>query len=143
MNDDFLLVHKSILPDLLPKVISAREKIQNEELSVTQACKEVGISRSVFYKYKDFVFLPDRTTTKKAIFTFKVHDEKGVLTALLKTLSESDINVLTISQEMPIDSLAYITMTLDIKNLILPLPQLVEQLNQIPHVRKVTILAYE
>ncbi len=143
MNDDFLLVHKSILPDLLPKVIEAREKIQNEDLSVTQACKEVGISRSVFYKYKDFVFVPNQSSTKKAIFTFRVNDKPGVLTALLKTLSESNINVLTIHQEMPLDALAYITMTLDIKNLILPLTTLVEQLTQIQNVRKVSIIAYE
>ena len=37
MNDDFLLVHKSILPSLLPQVIEAREKIQKAILEAYEA----------------------------------------------------------------------------------------------------------
>ena len=95
MNDDFLLVHKSILPSLLPQVIEAREKIQKDGISVTEACKSVNISRSAFYKYKDFVFFPDTSVSKKAILAFKVNDKPGVLTALLAKLSQAKINVLT------------------------------------------------
>ncbi len=143
MNDDFLLVHKAILPSLLPQVIEAREKIQKDGISVTEACKSVNISRSAFYKYKDFVFLPDTSVSKKAIFSFKVNDKPGVLTALLAKLAEAKINVLTIHQEMPIQAIAYITMTLDIKNLTLAVEDLVHQLTDIDNVRKVNVIAYE
>lgn len=143
MNDDFLLVHKSILPSLPPQVIEAREKIQKDGISVTEACKSVNISRSAFYKYKDFVFFPDTSVSKKAILAFKVNDKPGVLTALLAKLSQAKINVLTIHQEMPIQAIAYITMTLDIKNLTLAVEDLVHQLTDMENVRKVNVIAYE
>ena len=143
MNDDFLLVHKSVLPEVFLSVIKARERIQRDGLSVTQACKIENISRSVYYKYKDYVFLPDHSVIKKAIFSFCVNDTPGVLNAMLRTLYEAKVNVLTIQQEMPIDRIAYITMTLDIKSLSTTIDELLSSLSHIENVRKVTIVAYE
>ena len=67
MKSDFLIVHKKVLPENFTAVIEVRDLIQNSNLSVSEACKKVGISRCTFYKYKDYVFTPQQELGKKAI----------------------------------------------------------------------------
>ena len=143
MRDEFLLVHKSVLPDLFPAVIQARSLIEKDGYSVTKACQELNISRSAYYKYRDVVFLPDDSVPRKAILSFKVDDEPGVLDALLRKLYDFSINVLTIHQDMPIRHVAYITMTLNINNLRGEISELIKALSQTGHVRKASIISYE
>lgn len=143
MNDDYLLVNKAILPVVLPKVILARDKVSKDNLSISEACKAVNISRSAYYKYKDMVFLPEKVETKRAILSLKVDDKEGVLNAILKVLTKSKANVLTIFQDTPVRELAYITIKVDIKKLTIPVNKLVEQLKDLPSIRKVDLIAYE
>ena len=143
MNDDYLLVNKAILPVVLPKVILARDKVSKDNLSISEACKAVNISRSAYYKYKDMVFLPEKVETKRAILSLKVDDKEGVLNAILKVLTKSKANVLTIFQDTPVRELAFITIKVDIKKLTLPVNKLVEQLKDLPSIRKVDLIAYE
>ncbi len=143
MNDDFLLVNKSILPDVLPKVIEARDKINRDDLSITEACKAVGISRSVYYKYKDVVFLPEKAEVKRAILSLKVDDKEGVLNSILKVLTKYKANVLTIFQDTPVRGLAYITIKLDIKRMTAPINKLTELLKTTASIRKAELISYE
>jgi chorismate mutase len=143
MNDDFLLVNKAILPDVLPQVIQARVLIEKEDISVTKACQTVGISRSAYYKYKDSVYLPDTTVAKKAMLAFKVDDEPGVLDALLKKIYDFSANVITIHQDMPIQHVAFITMTLNINDITVEMNRLVQTLADTDHVRKAQLISYE
>src|SRR5574344_386025 len=98
MNNDLLLVDKKVLPDSFPLVTKAKELIAKEGLSVSVACKAVGLSRSVFYKYKDFVHEPAGSLSRKAIITIKAEDVSGVLSNILIAISMSKANVLTIVQ---------------------------------------------
>ena len=54
MANDFIVIHKKVLPDYFEKVLEIKELINKGE-SVSDACKIVGLARSTFYKYKDFV----------------------------------------------------------------------------------------
>ena len=54
-NNEYLIVHKSILPEYFDQVIAARELIVERDYSVTEACKLNNISRSTYYKYKDYI----------------------------------------------------------------------------------------
>ncbi len=143
MNDDYLLVNKAILPVVLPKVILARDKVSKDNLSISEACKAVNISRSAYYKYKDMVFLPEKVETKRAILSLKVDDKEGVLNAILKVLTKSKANVLTIFQDTPVRELAFITIKVDIKKLTIPVNKLVEQLKDLPSIIKSDLIAYE
>lgn len=143
MSGDFLLVHKSILPDSFPKIIEAREKIAHYNLSVSEACKECGIARSLYYKYKDKVFAPSGTLSKKVILSLKSEDYPGVLSSILSLISESKANILTISQDMPIHGLAYITLMINIKAMTTPLEDLLKKIALVDHVKKVEVLAYD
>ena len=53
MNSDYFVVHKSLLPQYLEKVIKARELLNSHEVeTITEAVRKVGISRNTYYKYK-------------------------------------------------------------------------------------------
>ena len=58
--DNYLLIHKSILPEYYEKVIEARRLLESGEArDVSHAVRLVDISRSTYYKYKDFILEPD------------------------------------------------------------------------------------
>jgi chorismate mutase len=143
MNSDFLLVHKSILPDYFPRIIEARDMIARENVSVTEACKACKISRSAFYKYKDLVYVPSGSLSKKAILSVKADDFPGVLSSLLKAISNHKANVLTISQDMPIHGVALITLMINFRNLNVSLDELIKEVSSLEHIRKAEVLAYE
>ncbi len=143
MNKEFLLVHKDIIPPFFEDVIKAREKIEGENRNISDVCKELGISRSTYYKYKDKVFYVGVDYGKKAIIGFKTQNVKGVLSAILNTIASENGNVLTISQDMPIHNLAHITVAIDTKELTDSLSVLVKKLSAVNYVKKVELIAFE
>lgn len=143
MKNDFYLVHKDILPDYIENIIRARELIENENCSVTEACKKTNISRSTYYKYKNEVYRIDSRTSKKLLMSFKVEDVKGVLNSILSFLFDAKVNVLTISQNMPVSNIAFILLTLDVKDMDITYNELLEKLASLKHVKKAEIIAYE
>ena len=55
MLENYLIVHKSILPEYFETVLQAKHLLEEGKAkNVMQATKMVGISRSTFYKYKDY-----------------------------------------------------------------------------------------
>ncbi|MCI6155841.1 MAG: ACT domain-containing protein [Bacilli bacterium] len=143
MNEEFILVHKKILPDYFEKVIKARQKIEGEDRSITEVCKELEISRSTYYKYKDYIAYPPKNITKRAIFAFKVEDTPGVLSSILSYIGKCKGNILTINQDMPIHDLAYITLMVNIEKIEIRLDTLLFNLRNIENVRSVEVLGYE
>ena len=143
MNEEFILVHKKILPDYFEKVIKARQKIEGEDRSITEVCKELEISRSTYYKYKDYIAYPPKNITKRAIFAFKVEDTSGVLSSILSYIGKCKGNILTINQDMPIHDLAYITLMVNIEKIEIRLDTLLFNLRNIENVRSVEVLGYE
>lgn len=143
MDNKFLIVSTSILPDYYKQVVKARDMFEGGEVNISQACQQCGISRSTYYKYKDNVFRPDREYGKKSILAFKMANEKGVLSKILSVISEYDANVIAINQAMPIKNFAYVTITLDISDSDKPLQELIKKLKQIKHVKSANIIAFE
>ena len=143
MNEEFILVHKKILPDYFEKVIKARQKIEGEDRSITEVCKELEISRSTYYKYKAYIAYPPKNITKRAIFAFKVEDTPGVLSSILSYIGKCKGNILTINQDMPIHDLAYITLMVNIEKIEIRLDTLLFNLRNIENVRSVEVLGYE
>ena len=53
----FLLVDSEVLPDVFLKVLEAKQLLASGTVSnISLAARQAGISRSAFYKYKDYVF---------------------------------------------------------------------------------------
>ncbi len=145
MASDYLIVHKKILPSYLEKVIQARNLLAaNEARSVTDAVNIVGISRNTYYKYKDYVFLPDeQASRRRAVLTLIIKDENGSLSSVIQTLTSLRTSILTISQAIPIGKKANVLISLDITQMKCPTEELISILNKLPAVRKVYLDAVE
>lgn len=83
----FLLVDSSALPDVFLKVLQAKELLASGSVSnISTAARQAGISRSAFYKYKDYVF--DAETGREAITVIAtLLDKTGALQSLLSGIS--------------------------------------------------------
>ena len=98
----FLLVDQEALPPVFAKVIEAKEYLRNSQASsTTEAARMAGISRSVFYKYKDAVY-PYQEKNTDSIITVQVVllDKPGVLMALISQFYRVGANILTINQNI-------------------------------------------
>lgn len=145
MNNKFLIIHTAVLPDIFEKVIEVKEMLKtNQATEITEAVKVAGISRSTFYKYKDFVFtLAEGVHSHKVIISFLLSHKPGTLSAILDKLALHKGNVLTINQDIPIHNTASVTITFDILNLDLELSELIEEMRQMDNVIKVDLIAME
>lgn len=108
-----VIVNDSVLPEIITKVLKAKKlRANGEALSSAEACRAVGISRSAYYKYKDSVFSYDEQFTNRIISIYcLLKDEKGVLSSIISKLYELGANILTINQNIPIDSVATVTVS--------------------------------
>ena len=63
MNNEYLIVHRSVLPECFTRVLAAQELLRTGAVKeVSEAARLAGISRSTFYKYKDYIFTPNENT---------------------------------------------------------------------------------
>ena len=143
MKKDFLIIHKDVLPPFLDKVVKTVRLIEEENKSVSDACKEQEISRSAFYKYKDKVFELKSDFGRKAILSFKVQNAMGVLSDIINNISKYKGNILTINQDMPIHNLAYVSVMIDAKDMTVSVYELISELKKIQKVKDVTLVAFE
>lgn len=145
MLDNYLIIHKSILPEYYEKVIEARHLLEDGKIKdVSQAVRQVGISRSTYYKYKDYILEPvEMSGGRKAVLSMMLAHEQGVLSALLVRVSEVRASVLTITQSLPIRGKASVTISLDISDMTENISDLIEGLGGVSGVEQVRLLAVE
>ena len=119
MNQEYLLVHRSVLPDSFFKVLQAKELLRRGEVTdVTEAVRMAGISRSTFYKYKDYVFEPASDSHERtAVVSVVLLHESGILGGMLTRLSEAGVSVLSIDQSLPIRGKAAVMLSLDLSGM--------------------------
>lgn len=141
----FLMIHRDVLPEVFIKVVEAKELIRSGEVeSVADAVKQVGISRSTFYKYNEYVFtLADGFQGKKATISMTLDHHSGILSKLLEIIAKNKGNILTISQSTPIDRKANVTITLDISEMSTTFSSLTQELKTVDGVYKFTLDAIE
>ncbi len=117
-NNRFLIVNTKALPDIFTKVVEAKKLMESGKVKhVQDAVNIVGISRSVFYKYRDFVFpYSNNKKGKTSTIAMNLVDVPGLLSNILNLIAESGSNVLTINQTIPINSVANVTITIETYN---------------------------
>ena len=145
MLDNYLIIHKSILPEYYEKVLEARRLLEDGKVhEVSQAVKQVGISRSTYYKYKDYIFAPsNETACKKAVFAFMLSHQQGVLSEVLNKFSELGANILTITQSLPIHGNANVVISVDMTNMTMAPDGIMDQLMSLRGVRSSKLIAIE
>ncbi len=109
----FVVVSEDVLPEVISKVLEAKRLIaQGVCRTSTEACKLADVSRSAYYKYKDSVYLyNERMTSRVVTYYFTLCDRAGVLSEVLSFFYKSQANILTINQNIPVDSSAPVAIT--------------------------------
>jgi chorismate mutase len=141
----YFLVDSSVLPEVFAKVIEAKRLLQTGKVkTINDAVQLVGISRSAYYKYKDCVF-PFYEISQGKIITlfFILEDVPGILSNILNVIARARANILTINQNIPINGVANITISIQTGNMEGNIEELVSQMEVIEGVRKIDILARE
>ena len=141
----YLIVNKKILPEVYEKVIEARNLINTGSVKgISEAVKVVGISRSTYYKYKDYVFSPDENQVgRKAVISMMLKHEKGILSNVLNYLSQENANILTINQSIPINNKASVNVSLDISDLTKSIDEVIADIKKIRGATQVKLLSVE
>ncbi len=145
MLNEYLMIHKSILPDYYEKVLSARRALEaGGEKKVSAAVRAAGISRSTYYKYKDFILEPSELSSgRNAVLSMLLAHEPGVLSDLLKRISEMGGSILTITQSLPINRKASVTISMDVSAMECSMAQLLRAIEDAPGVENPRIVAVE
>lgn len=139
----FYIVAAEALPEIFVKVAEAKRMLQSGEVdTVGAATREVGISRSAFYKYKDAV-QPFNNMKVGHIITFytMLKDNPGVLSNVLSIFADSGANILTINQSIPTNGCAAVTISAETSDMAETLEELIGQVSSADGVVKFEILA--
>ncbi len=141
MKNTYILVEASILPKVFEGVLCAKKLIAQGNTTINKAAEQSGISRSAYYKYKDYVFSFSEMSDGGIITLFFVlKDKPGVLSDILGTLAKSGANILTINQNIPVNGSANITISFQATGG-MNTDELLEQIKRIFGVNKVEIIA--
>lgn len=145
MGKEFLIVSKEILPDYYDKVIEARNLLNEGKVKgVSEAVKMVGISRSTYYKYKDFVFTPSENSMgRKALISVMLAHKKGALSEVLNYISSVNGNILTINQNIPINNVASVIISMDISETTITIEEIIIALKKFDFVKSAKLVAME
>ena len=135
----YYIVAANALPEIFVKVAEAKRMMQTGEAdTVGAATKQVGISRSAFYKYKDAV-QPFNDMKAEHIITFycMLKDNTGVLSVF----ATSGANILTINQSIPTNGCAAVTISAETSGLAETLEKLMADVAAVDGVVRVEVLA--
>ena len=138
-NTSFLLIDESVLPEVYQKVIRVNQLLETGEASNTsEAVKMAGISRSVYYKYKNAVF-PYTKKETGSIMTVQVvlNDKPGVLVNLLTVFYKANANILTINQNIPVKGKAFVSVSARSENMSIEIDELLKRLFEVQGVIKI------
>ncbi len=145
MKQEYYLIDKSVLPEIFSKVVEAKRLLQTGQCkTVNDATKKVNISRSVFYKYRDFVhvFLEKDQQNIITIILY-LSDQIGVLSRVLSLMSSLGASILTINQNIPVNGIAPVSISFDTLNMDTDLDSLFDDMKKLNGVLSVKPVAKE
>ena len=145
MLENYLIVHKSILPEYFETVLKAKHLLgEGKAKNVMQATKMVGISRSTYYKYKDYILEPIRISDgRKAVISMLLSHETGILSHVLSVIYQAGASILTITQSLPVHGNASVTITLDISAMPAAITTLLKDIDDCQGVENAKLIAID
>ncbi len=141
-QDKYYLVQEDILPEAIKKTIKVKEILKMGEVkTINEAVEKMDLSRSAYYKYKDYVFPFFEIAQGKIVsITISMMNDPGMLSAILNSVADHNGSILTINQDIPLQGIANCTISFETKNLIGSLESLLDSIRTIQGVIKVDIL---
>jgi chorismate mutase len=138
----FYLVREEILPEAIKKTIKVKELLKRGDArTINEAVEKMELSRSAYYKYKDYVF-PFYEASKEKIVTLALllEHKPGVLSRVLNTIANERGSVLTINQGIPLQGVANATISIETVDLAIDLEALLDKLRMVDGVKRLEVL---
>ncbi len=138
----FFLVREEILPEAIKKTIKVKDMLKRGEArTINEAVEKMELSRSAYYKYKDYVF-PFYEASKEKIITLALllEHKQGVLSKVLNTIAYDRGSVLTINQGIPLQGVANATISIETAELVIDLEALLDKVRMIEGVKRLEVL---
>ena len=144
-QSDYFVVRTGALPEVLKKVVEVKRLLETEKgLSVAEATERVNISRSSFYKYKEDIFpFYDSSKGKTVTIIVEMRDVLGNLAKICSTVSSYNANILTIHQSIPINGIATLTLSIEVREDTSDINAMIHAIEALPNIQYVKILAQE
>ena len=144
-NPEYFLVDKRVLPEVFIKVMEVKQRLNTgESTSVNEAVRKTGLSRSAYYKYKDSVMpFYEATSGKKVTLLITVENFQGILSSIITIIADSHANILTINQNIPINGLADISISIETVSMFGTVDDIMKDIAKLAGVRKCEILSRE
>lgn len=138
----FYLVNEDILPEAIKKTIRVKELLKRGDVkTINEAVESMDLSRSAYYKYKDYVFPFYEASRQKIISLSMLLDHKtGVLSRVLNSIANDGGSVLTINQGIPLQGVANVTFSIETKDLTIDTEALLDKLRMIEGVKRMEVL---
>ena len=140
----FYLVREEILPEAIKKTIKVKELLkQGQARTINEAVEKMELSRSAYYKYKDYVF-PFYEASKEKIVTLALllEHKPGVLSRVLNSIANEHGSVLTINQGIPLQGVANATISLETADLVVDLEAMLDKLRLVDGVKRLEVLGH-
>ena len=139
----YYLVDEAVLPKVFKKVVEVKKFLEADmRISINAACQKLGISRSTYYKYKDSIFeFYENRRVKIVTFSLNLQNESGILSGIIDTIAQSGANILTINQNIPMNGMAIVVISIETFGMSRSLEELLNGLREMKGVKKVDILS--
>ena len=143
MGSRYYVVKEQAVPEVLLKVLEAKKLLDTGRAhTINEAADQVGISRSSFYKYKEDIFeFHENSQGTTITLTFQMEDQPGLLSDVLKIIAQFGANILTIHQSIPINSVASLSLSIQVLPTTGNISEMLEAMEQQKGVRNVKVLA--
>ena len=137
-RNGFFLVRGESLPEAIKKTSRVKEMLKRGDAkTINEAVERMELSRSAYYKYKDYVFpFYEASKNKIVTLTFLLEHKKGVLSSVLNAISSDGGSVMTITQRIPLQGVANATVSIETLNLTIDLEALLDKLRMIDGVKR-------
>ena len=128
-NDFYMLISSKVLPPVFKSVIKAKQLLSSgQAANASKAARQAGISRSAFYKYKDYVFKYETEDKHEITLNAVLNDRAGVLSAMTSALYSYGANIITVNQNAPNGGTASVSITIRTDDTNMSVSDLVEHL---------------
>lgn len=139
-DGNLCIITLKAMPKVLVKVLNAKNLIENENFSITNATKKIGISRTTYYKYANEVYsFNDIAKTDIIRLEILNVDRVGILSKITNKISNNKFNIIEISQNNPVNDMTKINVSIIKTNSTCNISKLVEEIKNIKFIKKVTI----
>jgi chorismate mutase len=141
-SEQLYLIKGDVLPISIRKTLEVKRLLDAGNVkTIHDAVEQVGISRSVYYKFKDKIFPFNAATFQKVItISLLLEHRPGILSKVLQFVADKEGNVITINQSIPLQGIANVVLSMDTANMRLTTTEFLEELLQVDGVNRAVVV---